>query len=511
MDTRASGAAKSYRQILKSTSILGGSSAINIVLRIIRTKFLAVLLGPSGIGLLGVYTSITDMVGAMARMGIDNSGVRQVAEAAGSGNEDKISRAFFSIRRISLFLGVSGMFLLILLSHLISRVTFQDTAHTWDVILLSVIILFDTIVAGEVARIQGMRKISDLAKVSVLSALFGTVFSIPIVYVFGEKGIVPFLMASSAASMVIAWWYASKLKVSRRRTGWAEIRTDVKPLLKLGFVIMVADLMGRGVIYMLRVLVVRSFDLAASGLYQVGMTLSSMYVGFILDSMVKDYYPRLASIADDDAACNGLVNEQVEIGTLLAAPGILVILTFAPIIIQMFYSSKFVGAFEILRWGILGMLLRVASWPLGFILQAKRRAGLYLLTDFLMNVIHVALVWAGMSYLGLNGAGVGFFGMCILYWAMIYGVARSLTGFTWSAANIRNALLIVPAVGVVFLSRFFLDEFPALILGAIISSAFALYSIRTLTHIVSPDGFVCLVRQIKERFWATAFPQDGNK
>jgi len=499
----AQGSTQSYFQILRSTAILGGSSAVNVIMRIIRTKFLAIFLGPSGIGLLGVYTSITDMGGAAARMGIDSSGVRQIAEGTGNGNEEKLARILFALRRVSLFFGVLGMVLLISLSHLISRVTFQNTAHTSDLIFLSVGILLETIVAGEVARLQGMRRIGDLAKVSVLSAVFGTFLTILVVYVFGQKGIVFFLIASSAASMVIAWWYASKIRVSGVRTSWTEIRTEVRPLLKLGFAVMVADLMGKGTGYFLRVLVLRKFGLAGSGLFQVGMTLSSIYIGFILESMVKDYYPRLTAIANDPAACNKLVNEQVEVGTLIAVPGILAMLTFAPIIIPIFYTTKFAGAFEIFRWATLGMLLRVASWPLGFILQAKGRAGLYVLTDILMNVAYVALVWAGLSYFGLDGAGIGFFGMCVFYWIMIYGVVKFVTGFSWSEANVRNALLFFPAVGIVVLLHLFLGQFWTVIVGTALSAALAFYSLRTLVEMATAGGLVPGLRNIKERFGAT--------
>ena len=57
---------QSYRQIARATTILGGSSTITIALRILKTKVLAILLGPSGIGLLGIYTLLMDVVGVVA-------------------------------------------------------------------------------------------------------------------------------------------------------------------------------------------------------------------------------------------------------------------------------------------------------------------------------------------------------------------------------------------------------------------------------------------------------------
>src|SRR6478672_6250576 len=72
--------AHSYGQILKSSALIGGSSAMNIVLGILRTKAMAVLLGPAGMGLMGLYGSIADLARTIAGMGINTSGVRQIAE-----------------------------------------------------------------------------------------------------------------------------------------------------------------------------------------------------------------------------------------------------------------------------------------------------------------------------------------------------------------------------------------------------------------------------------------------
>ena len=39
-----------YRSILKATALIGGASALGIVVGLVRTKVLAVLLGPAGLG-----------------------------------------------------------------------------------------------------------------------------------------------------------------------------------------------------------------------------------------------------------------------------------------------------------------------------------------------------------------------------------------------------------------------------------------------------------------------------
>src|SRR5262249_27048051 len=134
---------------------------------------------------------------------------------------------------------------------------------------------------------------------------------------------------------------------------------------------MLTGFMGMGVAYLVRIIVLRKIGEEAAGFYQSAWTLGGLYVGFIVQAMGADFFPRLTAVAKDNTACNRLVNEQAEVGLLLAGPGVLGTLTFAPVVISAFYSARFGPAVEILRWISLGMLLRVVSWPLGFILLAK--------------------------------------------------------------------------------------------------------------------------------------------
>src|SRR5262245_22520875 len=81
----------SYGQILKSSALIGGASTLNIAIGIVRTKAMAVLLGPAGFGLLGVYASIIDLAVSVAGLGVASSGVRQIAVSVASGDNRRIA------------------------------------------------------------------------------------------------------------------------------------------------------------------------------------------------------------------------------------------------------------------------------------------------------------------------------------------------------------------------------------------------------------------------------------
>ena len=489
----------SYAEILKSTTLVGGSQVINIFIGIVRTKFMAVLLGPAGVGLMGMYQAVTGMVGTVTGLGIGSSGVRQIAEAAGSGDEFRIARTIFSLRRTALVLGIVGMFVAVALSRPLSRVTFGSDDHARAIALLGVTLLLGSISGGQVALIQGMRRIADLASLRVIGAALGTALGIPMIYLWGEAGIVPSLITVSAMTILPSWWYARKIEVQRVSLSIKEIMREAKALVALGFVFMASGLMTTAVLYFIRVLVVRELGMGSVGLYQAATNLSSLYIGVILNAMGMDFYPRLTAVANDNNTVNRLVNEQTEVGLLVATPGLLATLTLAPYVIQIFYSGQFVPAYNVLRWQILGVFLRVVAWPIGFVLLAKGKGNTFFWSELTWNTLHLILVWLGMRFFGLEGAGIAFLVMYIACTIGIFAIVHKISGFGWSSANIRLGSCFTIIVAFAFLLPFLLHKGVAMVANGFLTVAVTLWCLRRLYALVGPAWFAQAGLRIKHR------------
>jgi PST family polysaccharide transporter len=238
----------------------------------------------------------------------------------------------------------------------------------------------------------------------------------------------------------------------------------------------------------------------AAGFYQAAWTLGGLYVGFILQAMGADFYPRLVGVSRDNSQCNRLVNEQAHVSLLLAGPGVLATLTFAPIVINLFYTAKFSEAVEVLRWICLGMGLRVITWPMGFIVVAKNQRLIFLGVEFAWTVINISLAWLCVSSFGLAGAGIAFFGSYVFHGFIIYAVVRQLSGFRWSSASMRTAVLYLLLGGSVFCGFYLLPPMLAMVAGAVAMVVSAVYSIRVLCSLVSTDQLPDRVRRLLIRF-----------
>ena len=485
-----------YGQILKSSALVGGSSALSILIRIVRTKAMAVLLGPAGFGLFGLYGSIESLTENIAGMGINSSGVRQIAEAVGSNDAERIAQTAAVLRRTSVALGLLGATLLVVFSRRVSILTFGSDQHAAALSLLSIAVFFQLVSYGQGALIQGMRRIADLAKMAVLGALSGTLIGIPVVYFLREKGVVPSLVGLAAMAVLTSWWYSRKIYIQTPSVTLSQMAKEAAALLKLGFVFMTSGLMIAGVAYWIRVLVLHKSGYEATGFYQSAWSLGGLYVGFIIQAMGADFYPRLTANAKDDVVCNRLVNEQARVGLLLGGPGVLATLTFAPVVIGVFYSAKFGAAVGVLRWICLGSILQVVTWPMGFIIVAKGRRAIFFWAELACAVIYAALAWICVNSLGLNGAGIAFFGYCVLHGFLHYPIVRRLSGFRWSVVNKQTGLLFLCLITLVFCGFYVLPLPGAAGLGILSSLVGGIYSVRVLLTLVPWGQIPRPIRQL---------------
>jgi len=490
---------RSYLQILKSSATIAGSSFVQLIFSFARNKAAALWLGPDGIGLIGLYNSIVELAQGLAGSGLVGSGVRQIAEANGTGDTKLIARTATALRWLALALGICGALLLVLFATPIATLTFGDSTHSVGVALIAAAVFLRLFASGQTALMQGLRKIGDLARVNIFAAMLGAASFVAIIWAFGMDGIVPALILDGAILAALAWYHARRIEVAQTDFTAREISAEARQMLRLGLVFMVNGLFMLSATYAVRIIVTHEAGIGAAGLYQAAWVLASLYAGFILQAMGVDFYPRLTAAAKDNDECNRLVNEQTHVSILLAGPGLLATLTLAPLVVHLFYSSEFTGAVSILRWFCLGMMLRIVAWPMGFIVLAKNEQRIFFWTELAAALIQVGLAFVLVQQFGPAGAGAAFFGLYLWHSALIGYISYRITGFRWSAENIRvggSYILMAIVVCIAFME---LDSWKAMGLGLALTALCSLHSLHALLTLVPreflPNAIARFVRK----------------
>lgn len=453
----------------------------------VRTKLVAVLLGPSGVGLVGLYSSATSLVAVFSGLGIGSSGVREVAEAHASGDSGRVTSTVLTLRRACWFTGIFGWLLTIFLSYPLSLWAFGSSERMISVAILGATVLVGSISGGQSALLQGTRRISDLAKLNVMSAVGGTIIAVGLYAWLGQNGIVPVLVTSALVSLAFSWWFARRIEMASAVIRWSETWERSKRMVVLGLAFMWSGLLTGAVGLATRSLIVKELGLEANGLYQAAWGISGMFAGFILGAMGTDFYPRLTAIANDNRQVNRLVNEQTEIGILLALPGLLGTLTFAPWIMHLFYSARFLPGAQLLPWFVLGIFGRVVSWPMGFVILAKGESCWFAATETAANALLLCLTVIFLNWLGLWGVALAFTLHYACHFIGMAWLSNHLTGFSWNSTTIRLFFYASALIAAGFLAQHYIPDRNGMAIGTILTLIATSLTLRGIAHRLGAD------------------------
>ena len=423
----------SYHRILKSTSIIGGASFINIAIGVLRTKVLAVLLGPTGVGLASLYTGLMGTASTVATMGLGPVGTRQIAEAYSKDDLHAIVVARRALFWGTMFLaGVGGLAVWSLRS-VLAKYALASDSYSSAVGWLAVGVALSVAGASQAALIQGMRRISDIARLNVYGSIISTTLGIAILWRWGKIGLVAYILIGPLASFVLGQIYVSRLpNLGAESVTLPELAQEWKLLLRLGIAMVGAGLVQQLAQLWIRIDVARVLGPQSLGQYQAAWTISMQYVTFVLSAMGTDYYPRLTGIIHDPQAAGSLVNEQTEIATLLSAPVFIAMMAVAPWVIHLLYAASFKPAAEILRWQVLGDVLKVASWPLGFLILAAGDGKTFFSTETASWIVTTGFITGLVPLFGLPITGIAYLVTYAFLLPLVYWLARRRIGFHWS-------------------------------------------------------------------------------
>ena len=489
----------SYRRILKNSSIIGGSSVANVGIGLIRTKVLALLLGPVGVGVASLYTGFLNTAGTLATMGLGTVGTRQIAESFSREDTRAVAVARRAMFWGTLALAVAAMLAIWFLRYLLASLVFGSTAYAPALGWLAIGVGMLVAAASQSALLQGMYRIGDLARVTVSAATINTVLGIVFIWKWGEHGLIGYVLVGPLATFAVGYYFVSRLPRSGKHPiAWSEVTREWSALLRLGVAYVGGGLAATLTQLWIRIFVGKALGRGSLGEYQASWTISMYYVSFILTAMASDYYPRLTGVIRDHPSARRLANEQSEIALLLSTPVFVGMMATAPWVMHLLYSSQFAPAVVLLRWQVLGDVLKVASWPLGFVILAAGDGKTFFWSECVTNLLTALLIVTLAPVVGLRITGMAYLATYIFYLPLVYWLARRRIAFAWSRPVYRLVAGAFAACCAAWLIA--LIGPLGMLLGAALAVWLAIFALGRISHMSGLSGPVGRLGEIARQW-----------
>ena len=426
----------SYSTIMKRLSAFGGVQLFNILITLVRGKFVAMFLGPEGMGITSLFTLSTATVQQLGSLGLNMAIVKEVARV----RDDRQGRSVVIgvAVRLILLTSLLGAVMCALFSPWLSKWSFGDYSYTWSYVCLGLFVALSIGGGGYLAILQGMSEVRRLAKASLAGGLAGLFGGVPLYYFFGTKGIVPALTLMSIVTF--SFYYISFRQTVDYDTTPLKLRRHtplIRKLITLGFILMIGTLAGTVSGFAINVFVRAYGDVDNVGLYQAASSLTNQYLGIVFSALAMDYFPRLSAAMHERDRMLTVVNRQTEVVMLIAAPLALTLIWLTPWVIKLLLTDDFLVIIPLVRWLGMGGLLQAVTFPLGYILLAGDNRRVYVWIEIVLdNLMWIAFSMGLYYWLGLIGLGVSLVSRSLINIGVAYAVTRTFYGFHYDRRSL---------------------------------------------------------------------------
>lgn len=479
----------SYRELIKSSSLMGGVSVLTMFSTMLKMKFAALYVGAYGMGILANYTAICAVMTTLFGLGLQSSAIREIALAVSASDHVLLGRIVKSLKRVTFLTSVFGGLFLVLGSSVISNYSFGENSQSVQIKMLSIVLILSNLAGGYMAIIQGLSRVKWLAITSMINSLVASISSLFFYYNYGLDGIIPSLIFPAVISLLVSQVLLSMCGIHKSKMTWKDSIHEVRGMLKLGITFMWTAAVVSFSGLMINNIVSMQKGIQSLGLYSAAYSLSAASVNFILSAMGTGFYPRLTEASRDKTAMNLLVNKQTEIGLLLSLPIIIGAISFTPWLLKLFYTESFQSAAILMRWFILGCLVRVIQWPMGYLQLALAEGAIYSFTQTAFNVIHVLFAWFLVMHMGIEGVALAFFIAYLASLVTIKMLAWHLTGFRWTRKSLQMISIGIVSVLSIFFGEHYLSIANFHFIGLIATFSVSLICLRGLIVRSKYDGF----------------------
>ena len=398
-----------YRSIFKATALLGSVQLFNIIISVVRNKVVSILLGPAGMGIVGLFQSTSSAIYGIANCGLTSSALKNISVAYEKKDLLSLGKVVYVIKRLLWITGLIAVVICISMSRQLSIWSFGNEDFSIPYCWLSISLLLTQLTTGNLMIIKCCRQLKMYAKANLIGNFCSLFITIPLYYIWGVDGIVPALILFSLSTFVITFFYERKLKIKEHKVEKIEFKEISIDVFKIGIVVAFASVLPDLLSYYLRVFMSSHGGVSDVGYYAAGFAILNSYVGMIFTAMSTDFIPRLSAVVDDNAACQDTINKQVRIAAMVLLPILTFFIVCSKLIIQILYTDQFFPMIGMMMWGAVGCFIRSADWSMGNLFVPKRDSKQYLLINWLVAGISIGLNIGFYLLWGITGLGVALF------------------------------------------------------------------------------------------------------
>lgn len=404
--------------LIKTSVLTAISTLIRIISGFVINKVIAIYVGPSGLAVVGQLQNFMSIITTFSNGAITSGIVKYTAEYQTIEQKQKI---FSSSIIISLLCSLIISIFLFGFSEYLSELILKDIQYSSVFVVFGLTVFLFALNTILMSILNGQKEIKKYVLVNIASSIFSLFFTSFLIMQLNLMGALYALVVNQSVIFFVTLGFVVKsswFKLEYFRQG-----LDKESLSKLSRYSLMA--ITSALTVPVSHLIVRNYigenlSWDDAGYWQGIWYISTMYLMVITTSLSVYYLPKLSEIQDKVE-----LKKEIFHGYKIIMPIVLVmslvIFLLKEYVILIAFSDKFMPMMELFAWQLIGDVIKIASWLLGYITLAKAMTKTYISLEIFGSLSFVLFSIYFVDNYGLVGITYAYALNYFLYmFVMIY-------------------------------------------------------------------------------------------
>lgn len=387
--------------IVKVFSFTAISTIVKMLTGLISVKFVALIIGPTGIALLGQLNNFSSIILTLACGGINNGVTKYLAEP--ENDVDVVRDLLSTALKITVYCSAFCGIILLLFNKLLSELVLLTPDYGYVFVVFGVTILLYALNMLITSILNGFKEFKQFVKVNIVGSIIGLIITLFLVYFFELRGALISAVTFQSVMFFVSLWMVRKLPWLSFSMFKEKFSTIIaKKYFKYSLMTFVTAATVPVSQLLLRGYVISEISVVEAGWWEGMNRISNMYLMVITTSLSVYYLPKLSEIQDKFELRSEIFRAYKFILPVITV-GFLVVYFARVLIIRVLFTPDFISMSDLFLWQLIGDFFKISSWLLAFLMVAKAMTRMFIFTEVLFSVLLVGLGYYFVMYNGIVG------------------------------------------------------------------------------------------------------------
>lgn len=387
--------------------------AIRMLSAVVLNKILAIYVGPGGYALIGQFQNLVSILTTFAS-GAVNTGVTK-GTAQHFDDTDRQVRLWRTAGTLTIG-GAGSVGLLLALFHGSLAQQFLGDQRFGNVFVwLGVSLVFIALNGLLLAILNGKKLVGIFVLINIAGSLIGLAITGALAVLFGLEG----ALIALSVNQAIVFLVSATLCARQPWFSFAMLFGRIDPaalreLLKFTAMALTSAAMVPLTQILIRNHLMDHFGAESAGYWEALMRISGLYLTLVTVPLSVYFLPRIAEIRQFSELKREIL-DGYKIIIPITALGALAIFLLRDFITLVLFTPQFLPMRELFGWQMVGDVVKICGWLLGYVLIGRGMARAFIITEVLFGAIWYILVLVFTHAFGLQGAQMAYFANYAIY------------------------------------------------------------------------------------------------